>query len=44
VQRAAAEALGAIKSETAVKPLIARLEDKDAGVRRDALSGLAQGL
>ena len=37
-------ALGAIKSETGVAPLIARLEDEDANVRRAALGGLAQGL
>ena len=36
--------MGAIKSETAVESLIARLEDEDASVRRAALSGLAQGL
>jgi len=34
VRSAVAEALGAIKSETAVEPLIARLEDEDAEVRR----------
>ena len=39
-----AEALGQIKSEKAVEPLIKRLEDEDADVRRYALSGLAQGL
>jgi hypothetical protein len=40
VRSAAAEALGAIKSETAVEPLIARLEDKDAGVRNAAAEAL----
>ncbi|RLG30614.1 hypothetical protein DRO03_03795 [Methanosarcinales archaeon] len=44
VRRAVAEALGGIKSEMSVEPLIARLEGEDACVRRDALSGLAQGL
>jgi hypothetical protein len=44
VRRVVAKALGAIKSETAVEPLIARLEDEDAGVRRAALCGLVQGL
>jgi len=44
LRSAVAEALGSIKSETAVEPLIARLEDEDAEVRRDALGGLAQGL